>query len=100
MSEHLTASDLDSLKAKIAVSNLIGEEDVVAKLLSAYESLQADVEQLRKVIQYNFCLNPDTSDGTELIGREMMPMPDNVRLTIIAECMRAEAAARAAGEEK
>ena len=49
------------------------------------------IDRLQRAIRFSFCLNPDTSDGTELIGREMLPMPDDIRQTIIGECEAAEA---------
>ncbi len=51
--------------------------------------LEAKIERLRKVIRYYFSLNPD-NDETELIGRCIYPLPDDVRRTIIEECMAAE----------
>ena len=52
----------------------------------AYEAIHEcvdKIEQLQNVICYNFGLNPDTSDGTELIGREIMPMPDEMWWKIV-----------------
>lgn len=123
MSEHLTASDLNSLKAKIAVSNLIGEEDVVAKLLSAYESLQAVVAALPKCWRLNDAgervQDVPVVPGMKVFYRhavrgtiysdviaDLVPYSTDPESSIWAggeigvdQCASTEAAARAAGEE-
>ena len=51
-----------------------------------------EIERLRKVIRWGFGINPDTSDGTSLIGQCILPMPDDVRDTILETLAAAEAA--------
>lgn len=56
------------------------------------ERLQAIVDDLQRVVRWYFSLNPDSSDRTTLIGRNVWPMPDNIFETIVRECEAAEAA--------
>jgi len=46
-------------------------------------------ERLQRAIRWYFSLNPD-HDECELIGRCILPLPDDIRRTIIEECEAAE----------
>ena len=47
------------------------------------------IERLQRAIRWYFSLNPD-HDECELIGRCILPLPDDIRRTIIEECEAAE----------
>ncbi len=55
--------------------------------IETIESLLAERDELRAVVRFAFHMeNPDTTDGTDVIGHELMPMPADIRATVIRGC--------------
>lgn len=96
MSEKLTNADIepqilaDALRLTSGNSFVTsGQIKVMEMAANMLESLTAERDELREVIRYCFSYNPDTGDGCDAIAHELLPMPDAIRQTIIAECKAA-----------
>ncbi len=67
------------------IERLQGWEKQIADLVEANVGLADEIERLREVVRFTFSLNPD-HDDTDLIGHSLLPLPDDIRRTIIEEC--------------
>ncbi len=60
------------------------------QLCAAWDAKCQEVERLQRVIRFCFTVDQDSDYDTDVIGHQLLPLPDDIRQTIIRECEAAE----------
>ena len=82
---------LRELEESLGLMAMPDEAKLLRETADTIYRLQTRVAELEAIVLFCFSLNPDTSDGTEEIGHELLPMPDHIYKGIIATLKAAKA---------